>query len=149
MRDMGWGAKIRLLVDSSVAKSIAFRTGLGKLRHLEIQFLWLQEAVRAKKVVLSKVRGDVNPADILTKPKSLDEMKGMFSFPSVDWCDKGHANAITCSCIDGRPSLPRGGVGQWIPHPEPRTDGTNQFQGANQCYQNLSDTLMFGSSHLS
>ena len=38
LRDMGWGAKIRLLVDSSAAKSIASRTGLGKLRHLEIKF---------------------------------------------------------------------------------------------------------------
>ena len=75
MRDMGWDAKIRLLVDSSAAKSIASRTGLGKPRHLEIKFLWLQEAVRRKKVVLSKVRGGVNPADVLTKPKSLDDMK--------------------------------------------------------------------------
>ena len=57
MRDMGWDAKIRLLVDSSAAKSIASRTGLGKLMHLEIQVLWLQEAVRRKKVVSSKVRG--------------------------------------------------------------------------------------------
>ena len=80
MRDMGWDAKIRLLVDSSAAKSIASRTGLGKLRHLGIKFLWLQEAVRKKKVVLSKVRGDINPADVLTKPKSLDDMKQLLIF---------------------------------------------------------------------
>lgn len=43
MSDLGWSCKIRLLVDSSAAKSIASRTGLGKLRHLEIKFLWLQE----------------------------------------------------------------------------------------------------------
>ena len=104
----GWDAKIRLLVDSSAAKSIASRTGLGKLRHLEIEFPWLQEAVRAKKAVLSKARGDVNPADIVTEPKSLNEMKGMFSFPSIDWCDRARANAITFSCIDGRPFWPRG-----------------------------------------
>jgi len=84
MRDMGWDAKIRLLVDSSAAKSIASRTGLGKLRHLEIKFLWLQEAVRRKKVVLSKVRGGVNPADVLTKPKSLDDMKQLLDFSCID-----------------------------------------------------------------
>ena len=50
------------------AKSIASRTGLGKLRHLEIKFLWLQEAVRKKKVVVSKVRGDVNPQMYLPSP---------------------------------------------------------------------------------
>ena len=35
MNDLGWDCKIRLLVDSYAAKSIASRTGLGKLRHLE------------------------------------------------------------------------------------------------------------------
>ena len=69
MHDLGWHCKIRLLVDSSVAKSIASRTGLGQLRHLEIKCLWLQECVRRGKVVLSKVRGDVNPADVLAKPE--------------------------------------------------------------------------------
>ena len=64
---------------SSAAKSIASRTGLGKLRHLEIKFLWLQECVRRGKVIVSKVRGEVNPADVLTKPKSLDEIKQMLS----------------------------------------------------------------------
>ena len=84
MRDMGWDAKIRLLVDSSAAKPIAPRTGLGKLRHLEIKFLWLQEVVRRKKVVLSKVRGDINPADVLTKPKSLDDMKQLLISSCID-----------------------------------------------------------------
>ena len=41
MNDLSWDCKTRLLVDSSAAKSIASRTGLGKLRHLEIKCLWL------------------------------------------------------------------------------------------------------------
>jgi len=119
MRDMGWDAKIRLLVDSSAAKSIASRTGLGKLRHLGIKFLWLQEAVRRKKVVLSKVRGDVNPADVLTKPKSLDDMKQLLDFSCIDWCDSAPVNDVSHFCVDGRTFRPRGGVGQWIPYPRP------------------------------
>ena len=87
MHDLGWHCKIRLLVDSSAAKSIASRTGLGKLRHLEIKFLWLQECVRRGKVVLSKVRGDINPADVLTKPKSLEDMRSLLNFSCIDWCD--------------------------------------------------------------
>jgi len=96
MRDLGWDCRIRLLVDSSAAKSIASRTGLGKLRHLEIKFLWLQECVRRGKVVLSKVRGDVNPADVLTKPKSLEDMKVLLNFACLDWCD-GKVGDIPCS----------------------------------------------------
>ena len=77
MHGLGWYCKIRVLVDSPAAKSIASRTGLGKLRHLEIKVLWLQECVRRGKVVLSKVRGDINPADVLTKPKSLEDMRSL------------------------------------------------------------------------
>jgi len=96
MRDLGWDCRIRLLVDSSAAKSIASRTGLGKLRHLEIKFVWLQECVRRGKVVLSKVRGDMNPADVLTKPKSLEDMKVLLNFSCLDWCD-GKVGDIPCS----------------------------------------------------
>ena len=95
MRDLGWDCRIRLLVDSSAAKSIASRTGLGKLRHLEIKFVWLQECVRRGKVVLSKVRGDVNRADVPTKPKSLEDMKVLLNFSCLDWCD-GKVGENTC-----------------------------------------------------
>ena len=87
MNDLGWDCKIRLLVDSSAAKSIASRTGLGKLRHLEIKFLWLQECVRRGKVIVSKVRGEVNPADVLTKPKSLEDMRVLLNFSGINWHD--------------------------------------------------------------
>ena len=70
MRDLGWTARLRLHVDSSAAKSMASRTGLGKVRHLEVRHLWLHEAVRRKRLTMHKVRGDGNPADWLTKPRS-------------------------------------------------------------------------------
>ena len=80
---------------SSAAKSIASRTGLGKLRHLEIKFLWLQECVRRGKVIVSKVRGEVNPADVLTKPKSLEDMRVLLNFSCINWHDHGWAPS-TC-----------------------------------------------------
>ena len=45
-RDLGWTAGLRLHVDSAAAKSMASRTGLGRVRHLEGRHLWLHEAVR-------------------------------------------------------------------------------------------------------
>jgi len=45
--------------------------------------------------VLSKVRGDVNPADVLTKPKSLEDMKVLLNFSCLDWCD-GKVGENTC-----------------------------------------------------
>ena len=53
--------------DSSAAIGIASRSGLGKLRHLETHTLWLQEKVRTKAIMVRKVRGEVNPADLFTK----------------------------------------------------------------------------------
>ena len=44
-----------MFVDATAAIGVAQRVGLGKLRHLETQSLWLQEAVRDKRIGLSKV----------------------------------------------------------------------------------------------
>ena len=58
---------VRLGTDGSAAKSFVCRRGLGKMRHLEIRDLWLQKEVGEGKVEVSKVRGEENPADLMTK----------------------------------------------------------------------------------
>ena len=58
---------MRAWTDSSAAIGIASRSGLGKLRHLETHTLWLQEKVRTGAIIVKKVHGEVNPADIFTK----------------------------------------------------------------------------------
>ncbi len=75
MGDLGWPARPKVWVDSSAAKSMASRVGLGRVRHMEVKLLRLQEAVRKKRLEVGKVRGDLNPADWLTKPHSLPRVK--------------------------------------------------------------------------
>jgi hypothetical protein len=58
---------ITLHTDSSAAKSFASRRGLGKARHVQTRSLWLQQAVAERRVLVRKVAGTVNPADLLTK----------------------------------------------------------------------------------
>ena len=58
---------IHAYTDASSAKSISTRKGLGKIRHLAVHLLWLQEKTAAGEVLVHKVRGDANPADMLTK----------------------------------------------------------------------------------
>ena len=53
--------------DSSVAKSFVATRGVGKMRHLEVKLLWLQEQVRRQRLRVAKVRGTANIADALTK----------------------------------------------------------------------------------
>ena len=53
--------------DASAAIGIARRKGLGKVRHLDVGDLWIQDKLRSKDLDLKKVAGVVNPADMLTK----------------------------------------------------------------------------------
>ena len=67
LKDVGVELPLRVWTDSSAALGICSRQGLGKLRHLDTHTLWIQQAVRTKRVDLRKVNGEVNPADLLTK----------------------------------------------------------------------------------
>ena len=67
LSDLGVEVPLRVWTDSSAAIGICQRQGLGKVRHLDTQTLWIQQAVRAGKVDLRKVPGESNPADLLTK----------------------------------------------------------------------------------
>ena len=53
--------------DSSAALGIVTRSGLGKVRHIRVQYLWLQERVAQSDLMVRKVAGEANPADLLTK----------------------------------------------------------------------------------
>ena len=53
--------------DASAARGMAARHGLGKVKHLELKHLWVQEAVRAKRIVVVKEHTTTNLADLMTK----------------------------------------------------------------------------------
>ena len=64
-----WGLDYhgRVFVDSSAAIGVAQRKGNGKLRHVRVGMLWIQEKVEDRDLDISKVRGEDNPADAMTK----------------------------------------------------------------------------------
>ena len=65
-------------VDSTAAKAIASRLGLGKVRHMEVRFLWVQEMVKEGKIAVKKVHTTKNIADLLTKPVSMSVVLELF-----------------------------------------------------------------------
>ena len=79
VKDLGGTKKGVVYADSSAALSAADRKGSGKLRHINIRMLWIQEREQREDVELRKVRGEVNPADMNTKylagPKLMDFMR--------------------------------------------------------------------------
>ena len=62
--DLGETVDITLFTDASAARGIAMRRGLGKLRHMAVRTLWLQERIAHKELSLCKVKGDVNNSDL-------------------------------------------------------------------------------------
>ena len=82
-QDMGIQYPITLFTDSSAAKGISSRRGLGKVRHIELSQLWLQDQVARGKVSIRKIRGDDNFSDSLTKhsnPERIQQtMRGTMS----------------------------------------------------------------------
>ena len=67
MRELGLRKKIFVQTDSSVAKSFASQRGRGRMRHIEVKDLWLQEAICRSRLMVIKVQGEENPADVFTK----------------------------------------------------------------------------------
>ncbi len=48
-------------VDSAAANAITSRSGVDRVRHLEVKTLWIQAALRDGRFVLKKVPGTENP----------------------------------------------------------------------------------------
>ena len=65
---------VTLYSDRSAARGIIQRAGLGKLRHLETGYLWLQSAVAKQRSHVGKVNGAETPADLFTKYLSSADM---------------------------------------------------------------------------
>lgn len=65
--DFGGQLGVDIHVDASAASGVAQRKGLGKIRQVDAQSLWIQDAVHQRRVQLQKIKGAQNPADMLTK----------------------------------------------------------------------------------
>jgi hypothetical protein len=67
IRDMGQDFQGEIYSDSTAALGIAQRQGIGKLRHVRCQALWVQEVRSEGRLNYKKVLGSRNPSDALTK----------------------------------------------------------------------------------
>ena len=65
--ELGVSVDLRIKSDASAAIGITNRRGHGKVRHLEVSTLWIQERVSKGDFKIDKVRSEDNKADALTK----------------------------------------------------------------------------------
>ena len=71
LADLGITTPLRVWTDSSASKGMCARQGLGKVRHLDVQDLWIQQRVRNGDFELYKIPGERNPGDLFTKNPDL------------------------------------------------------------------------------
>ena len=74
MEDMGIEFRFHLKTDASAAMGMGMRRGLGKVRHVEVGQLWLQDMIHRGRIGIEKIDGKKNWADALTKAAGTDMM---------------------------------------------------------------------------
>ena len=61
-------------IDANAAKGIVERKGLQKTRHIEVDILRFREMQARRLLPLSKVWGEENPADLMTKNVPIEKV---------------------------------------------------------------------------
>ena len=61
-------ADLQVFTDSSAAKAFAERLGNTRMRHIALKELFVKQMAKDGLISLQKIRGEVNGADMLTKP---------------------------------------------------------------------------------
>ena len=66
-KDLMVELKLVVYSDAVAGKGIAMRRGLGKVRCLDTQFLWVQDLFSRGRAHCRKIPGKENPGDLFTK----------------------------------------------------------------------------------
>ena len=67
LKEWGRTVTLKLKGDSSACKGVLHREGSGRLKHVEVKQLWLQQAVGERAILFEKIPRSRNAADTLTK----------------------------------------------------------------------------------
>ena len=71
---------VSLCIDAAATKSAITRKGVGRMKHIEIQYLWIQQVVHQGKVACRKIPRRENAADALTHPWTLKDGPAHFQY---------------------------------------------------------------------
>ena len=76
--------KVSIGIDATAAMGMAQRVGLNKVRHVEVDVLWIQEQQARKLLPLKKIPGQRNPSDVCTKNVNANLLEQYMQQLSVD-----------------------------------------------------------------
>ena len=72
---MGVSTKVIVQLDATAAEGMLQRRGLGRLRHIDVQELWGQEAIKKGMFEIQRVASKENTSDIGTKPMQRETLE--------------------------------------------------------------------------
>ena len=75
LKDFGVQETLEVRSDATAAIGMVKREGLGRVRHLAVGDLWVQQRVRQGDLSVSKWPGKENPADMMTKGVCAEDIK--------------------------------------------------------------------------
>ena len=114
VKDLGKEMKVRVHVDANAATGIVERKGINKVRHLEVDVLWLQEAQARRILPLSKICGKVNPADLMTKHLDSAMAEAHLQYLKLEFRDgRAETAAKLYMATEGDKWIERGEAGRW------------------------------------
>ena len=95
--------------DATAAKGTVNRIGLGKARHIQTRYLWLQERVAMDHLKVTHVPGKRNRADMLTKSAPSVQMEETLRRSGyVSWLNAEGSAWISLAQAPLRETSPRG-----------------------------------------
>ena len=75
LKDFGIDIEIDLEIDAKATIGIVSRQGLGRLKHVEVHDLWIQEAIKRGRLKIKKIPRAINTADLLASPSKPEDIK--------------------------------------------------------------------------
>ena len=100
LKDFGRSVTIQLKSDATAAIGMVKRLGLGRVRHLSVADLWIQQRLRQGGLALSKWPGTLNPSDMMTKHLGRADIKRF-------------AEDLSFTVLAGRPTISPVRAGKW------------------------------------
>ena len=91
-----WGVRLepQIHMDATAGISIGSRRGLGRVKHIDTVFLWVQEVVNRGRVRVDKKSTHEMIADVLTKAVTEVKMESMMTQMNYHYCEGRHKLAL-------------------------------------------------------
>ena len=90
LKDLGIEQLVTVNTDSSAAKGITYRRGLGKVRHIELSELWVQDQVSRGRITVYEISGPEKSSDSMTKHSSEERIAQTLHYCNQTLVPGGH-----------------------------------------------------------